>query len=151
MMELTEVRVKLVERREDRLKAFCTVIIDDCFAIREIKILDGEHGPFLAMPNRRLTDHCGVCGGKNYLLARFCNDCGVPLPVVDLPCDGLGHARLYADIAHPINASCREMIQRRVLEEFQMELQRANAGFVPTLTADSGHGLHERSPDFGAA
>jgi stage V sporulation protein G len=36
-----------------------------------------------------------------------------------------GRAKLYADIAHPINSACREMIQQRVIREFQTELERA--------------------------
>ena len=42
-----------------------------------------------------------------------------------IPHDSDGRARLYADIAHPVNASCREMIQERVIEEFAKELDLA--------------------------
>ena len=36
--------------------------------------------------------------------------------------DGEGRAKLYADIAHPINSECREQIQRKVVEAFELEL-----------------------------
>jgi hypothetical protein len=39
--------------------------------------------------------------------------------------DDDGRLRLYADIAHPINASCRELIQSRVVREYEAELVRA--------------------------
>ena len=39
--------------------------------------------------------------------------------------DSSGRAKLYADIAHPINAECREMIQRRIVEELENEQQLA--------------------------
>ncbi len=48
-----------------------------------------------------------------------------------LPRDDDGRVRLYADIAHPINTECREMIQRRVVEEYSLEVERAKKpGYV---------------------
>ena len=45
--------------------------------------------------------------------------------------DAEGRAKLYADIAHPINSGCREMIQNRVIEEFHLEQDRAKQpGYV---------------------
>jgi len=41
-----------------------------------------------------------------------------------LPRDDDGRVRLYADIAHPINAECRELIQDSVLAEYEAELIR---------------------------
>ena len=47
--------------------------------------------------------------------------------------DDDGRTKLYADIAHPINSSCREMIQQRVIEAFQEEKSRAKLpGYVPS-------------------
>ncbi len=121
-MEITEVRIKLMEGSEDRLRAFCSITIDQSFVIRDLKIIDGSHGPFVAMPSRKLTGHCNRCGSKNHLRATFCNQCGAKLQSgspVDAP------QKLYADVAHPINSECREMIQNAVVDEFQAELQRA--------------------------
>ena len=42
-----------------------------------------------------------------------------------LPCDKDGRVRLYTDIAHPINTECRELIQDRVMAEYEAELIRA--------------------------
>ena len=53
-MEITEIRVSL--RDEDKLKAFVTVTFDKCFAVRNMKIVDGPNGPMLCMPSRKLTD-----------------------------------------------------------------------------------------------
>jgi stage V sporulation protein G len=53
-MEITEIRVTL--RNEDKLKAFVTVTFDACFAVRNMKIVDGEKGPMLCMPSRKLPD-----------------------------------------------------------------------------------------------
>ena len=53
-MEITEIRVTL--RSEDKLKAFVTVTFDQCFAVRNMKIVQGEKGPMLCMPSRKLPD-----------------------------------------------------------------------------------------------
>jgi stage V sporulation protein G len=124
-VEITEVRIKLMEEGGERLQAFCSITFDNCFVIRDLKIIDGSNGPFVAMPSRKLTSHCPQCGSKNHLRAAFCNDCGHKLNPNRAPQDEDGRAKLYADIAHPINSACREMIQERVISEFHLELERA--------------------------
>lgn len=123
-MNITEVRIKLMESSEDRLRAFCSITIDDCFVIRDLKIIDGSSGPFVAMPSRKLAGHCPRCRYKNHLRAKFCNQCGTGVSLdaefADSP------QKLYADVAHPINSDCREVIQDAVIEEFEAELARAS-------------------------
>ena len=53
-MEVTEVRVFPVE--EEKLKAYVTIIFDDCFVIRDLKVINGKTGLFLAMPSRKRKD-----------------------------------------------------------------------------------------------
>jgi stage V sporulation protein G len=53
-VEITEIRVTL--RNEDKLKAFVTVTFDKCFAVRNMKIVEGEKGLMLCMPSRKLPD-----------------------------------------------------------------------------------------------
>lgn len=122
-MEITEVRIKLMEDSDDRLRAFCSITFDDCFVVRDLKIIDGANGPFVAMPSRKLTGHCPFCRAKNQLRARYCNQCGKLLPEDRTQRDQDGRVKLYADIAHPINSDCREMIQQRVIAEYGRELE----------------------------
>lgn len=130
-MEITEVRIKLMEDSDDRLQAFCSITFDDCFVVRDLKIIDGTNGPFVAMPSRKLTAHCQKCGAKNHLRSSYCNHCGARQREDRAARDQDGRAKLYADIAHPINSACREMIQNRVIAEFQSELERATEpGYV---------------------
>lgn len=130
-MEITEVRIKLMEDTDDRLQGFCSITFDDCFVIRDLKIIEGANGPFVAMPSRKLTAHCPKCGCKNHLRAAFCNQCGLRLKDDLAIKDQEGRAKLYADIAHPINSPCREMIQNRVISEFRAEQERAQQpGYV---------------------
>src|SRR5204862_4224034 len=75
-VEITEVRIKLMEDNNERLQAFCSVTFADAFVVRDLKIIEGTKGSFVAMPSRKLTDRCPGCGSKNHLRARFCNHCG---------------------------------------------------------------------------
>ena len=80
-MVITEVRIKLMEdnSENERLQAFCSVTFDDAFVVRDLKIIEGTKGSFVAMPSRKLTDRCTHCGSKNHLRSRFCNQCGTKL------------------------------------------------------------------------
>ena len=132
-MEITEVRVKLMEEPGERLQAFCSITFDDAFVVRDLKIIEGTTGPFVAMPSRKLTAHCSQCGCKNHLRAAHCNQCGGRLKESSGAKDDEGRAKLYADIAHPINSACREMIQQRVIQAFEEERARSKLpGYVPS-------------------
>ena len=113
-MEITEVRIKLMDEPGERLQAFCSITFDDAFVVRDLKIIAGTNGSFVAMPSRKLTSHCPQCGSKNHLRAAYCNQCGLRLKDDREIKDTEGRAKLYADIAHPINSPCREMIQDRM-------------------------------------
>ncbi len=132
-MDITEVRIKLLPKREsyeDRLRAFCTVTLEDCFVVRDLKIIEGQQGYFVAMPSRKLTTRCTRCGAKNHLRSRYCNECGShmkPRPVTDD-----NRLRFHADIAHPINADTRSRLERHVLEAYRSELERSTQpGYTP--------------------
>lgn len=132
-MEITEVRIKLMEDAQERLQAFCSITFDHCFVIRDLKIIEGAKGSFVAMPSRKLTDRCPRCNTKNHLRALFCNQCGARLQEERAGKDSDGRAKLYADIAHPINSRCRELIQVRVMEAFKEEQVRAKQpGYICT-------------------
>ena len=124
-MEITEVRVKLMDEPGERLQAFCSITFDDAFVVRDLKIIGGATGSFVAMPSRKLTAHCSHCGSKNHLRAGYCNQCGAKQKEQWAGKDEEGRAKLYADIAHPINSSCREMIQQRVIRAFEEEKARS--------------------------
>lgn len=120
-MEISEVRIKLMNDPHERLLAFCSITFDASFVIRDLKIIQGTKGAFVAMPSRKLMDRCPKCHNKNHLRASYCNQCGVHLDENRADKDDLGRARLYADIAHPINSECRELIQEEVLKSYQNE------------------------------
>jgi stage V sporulation protein G len=83
-MEVTEVRVFPVN--EDKLKAYVTITIDNCFVIRDLKVIQGNNGLFVAMPSKKRKDGT------------------------------------FRDTAHPLNNETREMIESKVLAEYEKEV-----------------------------
>jgi stage V sporulation protein G len=129
-MKITEVRVKLCEQNSERLLAFCSITFENAFVVRDLKIIEGVRGLFVAMPSRKLTDRCG-CGGKNHLKARFCNGCGRRLDEHRAARVGDGRAKLHADIAHPIHGKAREEMQAAVVHAYHDEREKARQpGYV---------------------
>jgi len=84
-MDITDVRVFPVTS-EERLKAYATITIDEVFLIRDLRIINGNAGLFVAMPSRKMKDGT------------------------------------FKDIAHPLNSEARQMIETRVLAEYEREL-----------------------------
>ena len=144
-MQLSEIRINLCGPQAGRLKAFCSLTFDNTFVIRDVKIIEGNDGLFLAMPSRKLCDRCRRCGEKNHLRARFCNNCGQRLDEnrsMKMQPPGMNGSRLklHADIAHPINAECRLEIERRAVGAYQDEVERSKLpGYIPPkLDGDMG-------------
>ncbi len=126
-MEISEVRVRLVHDTNDRLKAVCIITLGSGFVVRDVKIVDGAHGLFVAMPSRKLTASCGQCRAQNHVRAKFCNECGKRLPPARVPTDDNGREKIHRDIAHPITPEFRQIVQDSVLEAYRLELENAPA------------------------
>jgi stage V sporulation protein G len=50
-VEITQIRIFPVD--EEKLKAFVSVIFDNCFVVSDIKIIQGNNGLFISMPSKR--------------------------------------------------------------------------------------------------
>lgn len=55
-MKFTDVRIRLISSENNKLKAVAIVTIDDCFVVRDIRVIEGNQGYFVAMPNRKTAD-----------------------------------------------------------------------------------------------
>ena len=53
-MEITEVKIFPVN--EEKLKAYVTIVLDACFVVRDLKIINGSTGLFVAMPSKKRSD-----------------------------------------------------------------------------------------------
>jgi stage V sporulation protein G len=146
-VDISEIRVKLVDGAQERLKAFCTVTMHREFVIRDVKVIEGPRGPFVAMPSRKVMDRCAHCGGKNHLRANHCNDCGRPLPADRAPRDDRGRARLHIDVAHPINQECRSSIETQILAAYRAELDRSrDPNYVAPEVPDDDDYIFDHDP-----
>ena len=124
-MEITEVRMFLKDSPDKKLKAYATVTFDNVFVVRNIKVIEGTSGAFIAMPTRRIKQPCPKCGFRNEMRSKFCNQCGGQLPLAPRPISGnqpqSSSSVEHKDIAHPITQSFREYLQKRVLEAYNKE------------------------------
>ena len=82
-MDITEVKIFLKEGQDKKLKAYATVTFDNCFVVRNVKIIEGTKGMFVAMPSRKMKDPCPKCGFRNTIRSKFCNQCGATLPMTE--------------------------------------------------------------------
>lgn len=55
-MKITSVQVRKIEKEGSRMKGIASVVIDDSFAIKDIRIIEGEEKLFIAMPSRKYPD-----------------------------------------------------------------------------------------------
>lgn len=81
-MNITDVRLKKINNGS-KMRAIASVTFDDAFVVREIRVIEGQNGLFVAMPSRKTPS------GE------------------------------FRDIAHPINAEARQLIQNAILEEYE--------------------------------
>jgi len=126
-VKITEVRIKLIDDAEDRLKAFCSITLDAEFVVRDLKVIDGPRGLFVAMPSRRLTVRCRGCSCRIESRARFCPSCGHRQEAAVEEGNGSDNGtRQFADIAHPINGTCRAEIESAVLKAYESECERSS-------------------------
>ncbi len=52
-MEITSVSVRKTEKVDSRMRGIANVVLDDAFAIHDIRIIEGDNGLFIAMPSRK--------------------------------------------------------------------------------------------------
>ena len=133
-MEITEVKIFLKEGQDKKLKAYATLTFDNQFVVRNVKVIEGSKGLFVAMPSRKLKESCPKCSHKNVIRSRFCNQCGVslgefhrsPAGPTGAPPGVSDEERQseHKDIAHPITLECREYIQKKVLEAYEAEKRK---------------------------
>lgn len=142
-MNITEIRVRLTGDPRNKLRAYCSITFDDAFVVRDLKIIDGAKGPFVAMPSRKLSDHCVHCGSKNHMRAAYCNACGGRLDPDRAIVDARGRARLHADLAHPINSPMRIQLHRAVVKAFAEEVERSQREDYKPVSFDDLDDLSE--------
>ena len=123
-MEITDIRIFLQPKSDNKLKAYATITMEQAFVVRNIKVIEGTKGLFVAMPSERVKESCPKCGFRNVVHSKFCNQCGGALHQAGQHEEQTGDTpeerqAEHRDIAHPITVECREYIQRKVLEAYE--------------------------------
>ena len=140
-MEITEIRIYPQETgNDDKLKAFVTITIDEAFVIRDLKIIEGKKGLFVAMPSAKITFSCPSCHRKNPLRNRFCGNCGVNLEDVSEQIRDVRQED-HRDIAHPINNKTRDYLHNKVMEAYY-KVKSSKIGQEPAQ-AQSGEASYD--------
>lgn len=133
-MEITEVRIFLKDSPDKKLKAYATVTFDGVFVVRNIKVIEGSGGLFIAMPSRKLKVACPKCGFRNEVRSKYCNQCAAQLPAVSRPISSeqetSGSQSEHRDIAHPITQTFRDNLQKKVLEAYETEKSKGPAAVL---------------------
>jgi len=148
-MKITEVRIFPTESKDGKLKAFATMTFDDWFVVRNVKVIQGNNGLFVAMPSRKAMDSCPKCGFKNVRGARYCNQCGAGLPQQSVNQEAEEKQSAHMDIAHPITQDCRVYIQDQILAAYNNEKDKQTAegaSYRPAGADDLDRGP-EKKPD----
>jgi stage V sporulation protein G len=125
-MEVTEIRVFLKEGQDKKLKAYTTVTFDNSFVVRNIKVIQGPNGLFIAMPSRKMKYPCPKCGFKNEVGSKYCNGCGGGIPSLKEH-EHTDAKSEHRDIAHPISQEFREYLQSKILDAYTNEVKHGGA------------------------
>ena len=114
-MEITQVKVFPVE--EERLKAYVSIVLDDCFLVSDLKVIQGPNGVFVsASDDVPFQDQClsmtsnakaniKIIDGNNGLF-------------VSMPSKRRKNGT-FRDIAHPLNRETRERMEKKILSEYE--------------------------------
>ena len=52
-MKITSVGIRKLEKQDSRIKGIASVLLDDSFAVHDIRIIEGEKGLFISMPSKK--------------------------------------------------------------------------------------------------
>ena len=127
-MEITEIRVFLKDGQDKKLKAYTTVTFDNCFVVRNIKVIQSTNGFFMAMPSRKTKFSCPKCNFKNEAGSKFCNYCGVKLPAQEQQPSKTKDAKAdHRDIAHPVTKEFRDYLQKKGLDAYEAQVAKGES------------------------
>ncbi len=113
-MNITQVKVFPVS--EEKLKAYVSIVLDECFLVSDLKVIQGPNGLFISMPSKRKKN------GE------------------------------FKDVAHPLNRETRELMEKRILEEYEkvkLEPAPSKLESAPSVTRVESTGRAESSEAAG--
>jgi DNA-binding cell septation regulator SpoVG len=122
-MQVTSVQISLPDGHSRGVLAYSCIVFDDCLVLNDVKLIEPRSGgrPLLQMPNRKMRYPCDHCRQNNPIDAKFCNRCGGALRnPPELPAG----RSIWVDMVHPLTPTCRQMIEKAVMEEYREATER---------------------------
>lgn len=116
-MEITDIKIFRQDSPNSKLRAFVSVVFDNVFVVRNIRIIEGLNKLFIAMPSKKIKQPCSKCGFKNELYSKFCNQCGTRIPISSQPPD----QGINKDFVYPIRQYFRRHLEEKILEAYKQE------------------------------
>ncbi|MBL8888824.1 MAG: SpoVG family protein [Planctomycetaceae bacterium] len=118
-MKITKIRLTMLPPGSMPVCAYATITFDDQLAIHDLRIIRKDERLFVAMPNRKRTRPCHKCQTPHTIPSRFCSNCGNSLRSGS---EHTANSRTHVDIAHPLTAEFRAMIEREILDSYHSNL-----------------------------
>jgi DNA-binding cell septation regulator SpoVG len=113
--------------------------------VRNIKIIEGNNGLFVAMPARKVKQFCPRCGKKVEMGSKYCSNCGAQIPP---PKESVQNRQsIHQDLAHPINQQFRDYLQSKVLDAYHDKKKMASQEEAPQQQSDEQQQVQEESKD----
>lgn len=119
-MKITSIQIKEAfygPGQSDKVIGYANVTLDNVMALHDIKIIEGKKGDFIQFPSRHVSAPCPCCKIRNFVLAKYCSNCGARICLTVLK-DKNGDPKLYADIVHPITSEFRRTFTEEILDAF---------------------------------
>lgn len=121
-MNITDIRLDVIDNPSGKLRAFCSLTLNDEFVVKNFKIIEGNHGLFVAMPSRKLTKPCYRCDNRAFRSANYCDRCGKEFD------DRSGNSHhdtgeTHSDIAFPIQDDFREELEDRLIDAYKKRMK----------------------------
>ncbi len=119
-VNITNVHLQLCDENNRRLRAYCSLVFDDAFVVHNIRIIEKNGELLMAMPSRKVTEKCRLCGINNSIDSTFCAGCGKRFDDQH----ELYTKKVHVDVVHPINADFRSTLEERIFKEYRALLKQ---------------------------
>lgn len=117
-MNITDIRFTLEQNERASVKAYVTLVVDGWLVIKDVRLIQCNGRMVVAMPNKELRSRAS-CGHLNPRTASYCSTCGQPIA------KQARKEATYADVAHPVNGTARQRMEKQLLEAYFIQQNEA--------------------------
>jgi stage V sporulation protein G len=111
-MKITRVVVTPIAKKGSRLCGYASIVFDDVFQVKNIRLINGKEGIFIVFPNKETLRPCPKCKVMTSYRHKFCYNCGDELAVI-IP------AATYKDVCYPVTQEFHNVIAGAILAEYE--------------------------------